>query len=401
MTDIIRDRFNALRDGLAARYLEREVEIDLALHAILAGEHMLTIGPPGTAKSQIIRDIAKSFGGRFFYNLMDRFTTKEDLFGPPDLKAIKEGHFRRVSNGMLQEANFAFFDEIFKTSSAAANSMLTAINERAYKDGDEWIDIPLIAAFAASNELPSDREELGAFFDRFLIRRFVTYIKEPKNFVSMLRLPETPEPLPQLSLEHLHEARAAVAAVKFPESAEKLMLDIRATLDLEGIVASDRRWRQTTKVLRASAWLKGYDQVREEDFQILQHCLWQSPQDIKTVLRIILQHANPMEEKVVDLLDSLEEIEEDVRRMVKRVQSDPSPAAKKEMTENGIEWWTKLQDIAKEVRSIRIQAERDGRDTTMIDSARSRVEQVALLVGADAMGLRNMQNFVDKQLNID
>jgi len=71
------------------------------------------------------------------------------------------------------------------------------------------------------------------------------------------------------------------------------------------------------------------------------------------------------------------------------------------MTENGIEWWTKLQDIAKEVRSIRIQAERDGRDTTMIDSARSRVEQVALLVGADAMGLRNMQNFVDKQLNID
>lgn len=391
------DRFIALGDGLNSRYLEREVEVDLAIHAILTGEHFLQIGMPGSAKSAIVQDISRSFKGRFFYQLMDRFTTKEDMFGPPNLKALKEGQYRRVSDGMLQEAQLAFLDEIFKSSSAVSNALLTIINERLFKDGGEWVKTPLIAIFAASNELPSDREELGAFFDRFLIRRFVSYIKEPKNFVKMLHLPPQYD-LPELSFEHLVAAREEIAEVRFPEYADKLMLDIRATLDLEGIVVSDRRWQQSLRLLKASAWLNRCDKVEEEHFQILQHTLWQSPQDIKTVLRTVLQHANPLEEQVVDILDALDEIENNLRKAVKKVQADPSPANKKELTENGVEWWTKISDVAKEVNAIKKQAVRDGRASPTIDTAIGRVEQVGMLVGADAMGLRNIRAFIGQRL---
>lgn len=387
--------FLDLQDALGKRYVERDTEISLSLNAVLADKNFIMIGPPGSAKSQIINDMAGAFGARYFHLLMDRMTTKEDLFGPPDLGQLREGKYRRVPDGMVQEARIAFFDEIFKTSSAASNTLLTIINEKRFKDGAQWINAPLIAAFAASNELPAEKEELAAFWDRFLLRKFVSYIMEAGSFIKMIRR-TADNPIPEISREQLDIARIEVANVSFPPFAENLLVDIRTDLDLSGVLVSDRRWKQSIDVIKSTAWLHGRDAVIDEDFQILQHVLWQTPADVKPVMRVILNHANPLQVRVVGFLDILDEIDKDLRTIVRALQTDPTPDKKKEANEQGIEWWGKVLGIAKELKQLHKDGKRAGRDVGIVKEAMNRAQAVALKIGSDAMQLRSIESFMQK-----
>ena len=111
-------QINQLRADLMAQFPERKDVIDGSLAAILAGEHVLLIGPPGTAKSALVRAIAQAFGGSYFERLLTKFSTPEEIFGPISLKALEQDRFARVTAGKLPEAEFAFVDEIFKSNSA-------------------------------------------------------------------------------------------------------------------------------------------------------------------------------------------------------------------------------------------------------------------------------------------
>src|SRR4029078_1343540 len=121
---------NQLRADLMAQFPERTNVIDGTMAAILAGEHVLLIGPPGTAKSALVRAIAQAFGGSYFERLLTKFSTPEEMFGPISLKALRQDRFERVVACKLPEAEFAFVDEVFKANSAILNSMLGVINER-------------------------------------------------------------------------------------------------------------------------------------------------------------------------------------------------------------------------------------------------------------------------------
>jgi len=130
MTVTVHSQLQQLRSDLSARFPERREVIDGALCAVLAGEHILLLGPPGTAKSALVRAIAQAFGGRYFERLLTKFSTPEELFGPVSLKALEQDRYVRVVTGKLPEAEFVFVDEVFKSSSAILNSLLTAMNER-------------------------------------------------------------------------------------------------------------------------------------------------------------------------------------------------------------------------------------------------------------------------------
>src|SRR5476649_1696232 len=125
-------QFQNLRTDLVSQFPERATVIDGSLAAVLAGEHVLLIGPPGTAKSALVRSIAQSFGGSYFERLLTKFSTPEELFGPISLKALEQDRFVRVTAGKLPEAVFAFVDEVFKANSAILNSLLTLVNERVF-----------------------------------------------------------------------------------------------------------------------------------------------------------------------------------------------------------------------------------------------------------------------------
>ncbi|HRH45861.1 MAG TPA: AAA family ATPase [Pyrinomonadaceae bacterium] len=158
--------------------IERETLVELVALAAVASEHVLIIGAPGTAKSEAVRRIAKATGGNYFEYLLGRFTEPSEIFGPVDLRKLKEGIVETEISGMLPEAEIAFLDEIFLGSTAILNTLLGILNERIFRRGHTRINVPLRVCVGASNALPMD-ESLAAFADRFLVRLFVEPIADP------------------------------------------------------------------------------------------------------------------------------------------------------------------------------------------------------------------------------
>lgn len=158
--------------------IERETLVELVALAAVASEHVLIIGAPGTAKSEAVRRIAKATGGNYFEYLLGRFTEPSEIFGPVDLRKLKEGIVETEISGMLPEAEIAFLDEIFLGSTAILNTLLGILNERIFRRGHTQINVPLRVCVGASNALPTD-ESLAAFADRFLVRLFVEPIADP------------------------------------------------------------------------------------------------------------------------------------------------------------------------------------------------------------------------------
>src|SRR5919206_5226780 len=194
-----------LRRDLEQTFPERRDTIAGALCAVVAGEHVLLLGPPGTAKSALVRAMAQAFGGTYFERLLTKFSTPEELFGPISLKALEQDRYARVVTDKLPEAQFAFVDEVFKANSAILNSLLTAMNERVFHNDGAPLAMPLVSLFGASNELPEGKE-LEALFDRFLIRFDVAYLLRPSSFRAVLLAPE-PVVGVSLSMQQLREAQ--------------------------------------------------------------------------------------------------------------------------------------------------------------------------------------------------
>src|SRR5262245_16441393 len=162
-------RLREVARALDERFLDKSEIVRLLLVTLLAGEHMLVVGPPGTAKSALVRHLARLVDARYFEYLLTRFSEPNELFGPVDIKAFREGAFVRRIEAMLPDAEIVFLDEIFKSNSAILNALLSILNERRFFTGSQSLKVPLCSLFGATNEIPND-EALGAIFDRFLVR---------------------------------------------------------------------------------------------------------------------------------------------------------------------------------------------------------------------------------------
>lgn len=151
---------------------ERESLVEVLVLAAIAGEHVLVVGPPGTAKSEAVRRVAAELGGQYFEYLLGRFTEPNEIFGPIDLNKLRAGIVEVETAGMLPEAEIAFLDEVFLGSTAILNTLLGILNERVFRRGSTVRDCPLRLCVGATNALPDDAS-LAAFADRFLVRVFV------------------------------------------------------------------------------------------------------------------------------------------------------------------------------------------------------------------------------------
>jgi len=188
----IREAIRVARTGL----VEREALCELIALAAVAREHVLVIGPPGTAKSEAVRRVSRALGGRSFEYLLGRFTEPSELFGPIDLRRLQEGVVQTRTEGMLPEAELAFLDEVFLGSTAILNTLLGLLAERRYRRGHTDLAVPLRVCVGASNAIPDD-EALAAFADRFVLRAWV-------------------EPVGDSRIEDLLEAGASLASIDEP-----------------------------------------------------------------------------------------------------------------------------------------------------------------------------------------
>mgnify|MGYP001799440505 CR=1 FL=1 len=302
----VQTKVQSLAGELNSILINRRREIDGLLVALLAREHCLLLGPPGTAKSALTELLCRSIdGAKHFSWLMSKFTVPEELFGPFSLAGLKQDRFERMVKGKLPEADIAFLDEIFKANSSILNNLLTLINERRFANGTQTLRCPLQTMVGASNELPEGKE-LGALYDRFLVRFWVGYLTDRSERMALLKMPKSGSVKGKINLQELEEAQNEAENIHISDEMFNLLLDCQEALGREGFVCSDRRWRKTLKILRAKAYLDGYQEVMPRHFDILADSLWHEPNDRLELQRIILKTCNPNAAKIQKILDIAE-----------------------------------------------------------------------------------------------
>ncbi len=258
----------SVRDALhdATRHMvDRETLMELVLLAAVAREHVLVIGPPGTAKSAAARRIAQAIGGRYFEYLLGRFTEPSEIFGPIDLRKLREGSVETQTDGMLPEADVAFLDEVFLGSTAILNTLLGVLNERRFRRGHTDLVCPLRVCVGASNRLPDD-PALEAFADRFLVRSFLERVSDPQleELLEAGSALDASASLRTTSLAALDALSAAADAMDLSSLRGSLAHAIRA-LRRAGIDFSDRRAVKSQRLVAAASALAGRSKASEAD----------------------------------------------------------------------------------------------------------------------------------------
>ncbi len=296
-----RERIEKLITALADGLYERTEIVALTLLAVLSGQSVFLFGKPGTAKSLIARRISRAFkNSAYFENLMNRFSTPEDVFGPVDVKELKEGRYKRKTSRFLPTAAVAFLDEIWKSSTAILNTLLTIINERIFRNGDEVEEVPLKGIIAASNETVPENQGLDALDDRLIMRLNVDSLQQKENFENLLRaVPVKANIDVDESLtfddKEWSEVIELSSIVDISRESFNIIHSIRAKIDGynsehkdKPIYISDRRWQKIAQVLKTSAYLCDRDCVLPVDLLVLKNCIWTKADNRNEMAKIVV-----------------------------------------------------------------------------------------------------------------
>ena len=89
------NKLEEIRQALNSKFFERENEVEGILVALLSRQHMLMIGPAGTAKSALSSELSKIIEGTTYFQwLLTKFSTPEEVFGPLSLKDLGTGRIQ-------------------------------------------------------------------------------------------------------------------------------------------------------------------------------------------------------------------------------------------------------------------------------------------------------------------
>lgn len=267
------ESIRAAAKDAASGLVEREPLVDLILLSAVAGEHLLVIGPPGTAKSAAVRRVAQVLDGNYFEYLLGRFTEPSELFGPVDLRKLKEGIIETATEGMLPEADIVFLDEVFLGSTAVLNTLLGVLNERQFRRGRTTIACPLKICVGAANHLPDD-ESLAAFGDRFLVRYFVEPVPDSQleSLLAQGWKSDHCKPKAKVCMKQL-ELLSRQASIMDLQPVNGLLADCIRILRKENILLSDRRIVKSQRLIAAAATLDGRTSASNADLWPLLHVI--------------------------------------------------------------------------------------------------------------------------------
>jgi MoxR-like ATPase len=304
--------------------VERGEDARLVVLALVANEHILLLGSPGTAKSVLGLRLAMLCDGYFFQRLLTRFTTPEELFGPLSLRHLENDEYKRVTAGFLPTADIAFLDEIFKANSAILNTLLTILNERKFDNAGSRVPCPIRCVVGASNELP-ESDELVALFDRFLIRKEVLPVSDD----GVLKLLAMSNPgalnssddnnridVPFVGDLDLIIKSLSLAAdnVVMDDDACELMRDLRTYMrEKQNVEISDRRLVKTTRLLKISAASDGRKKVDTIDFLLTQHCFWNEPEQRTAIRDWLWENLTPLDREGGSSIEQMQFVLDNLR----------------------------------------------------------------------------------------
>jgi MoxR-like ATPase len=319
-------KISTLFRELHAPFVGREDEARAIVLALLAREHAVLVGEPGTAKSALARRLADLLSARFFKYLLTKYTEPSELFGPLDLKALREGKYVRITKGKIPDAEIVFLDEVFNANSAILNALLSIMQERVWYDGYTEIRVPLWTLIGATNRVPEE-PELEAVYDRFLVRQYARPLPENKwsalldaGWKIEAGLVEKPEPV--MGLDELREAHKLVFQVDVSPVKSKL-LRLFAVLEERGLHLTDRRKTKALKLVAANALLEGRMRAEERDLIVLKYTAPREIQDFDKV-NIVLSEELKMPERFIRELNDIKSNVQEAAQLVDSMRSyDP------------------------------------------------------------------------------
>jgi MoxR-like ATPase len=283
------DKLNLVLKYVKDSFIGKDEIIDLLGICLIARENAFLLGPPGTAKSAIVRQLNTCIsGGNNFEYLLTRFTEPNELFGPFDIRKLKDGELITNTEGMLPEASMVFLDEIFNANSAILNSLLMALNEKIFRRGKETKHLPALMFVGASNQLPED-ETLNALLDRFMVRIQCGYVDTDKLEEVLLagwKLEgRNTTDKPSVTPEEIITLQQACKLVDL-SPVRKQFVDLVHNLRNTGIKVSDRRAVKMQSLIAASALICGRNSAILSDLWVMKY-IWDTEEQIEILAGII------------------------------------------------------------------------------------------------------------------
>lgn len=337
-----------LRDGIAAQLVGREREAYVITLALIAREHVLLVGPPGTAKSQLCRSAASLVAdARYFERLLSPTTAPEAIWGPVSISALREDRYEHITAGYAADAHVLFLDEVGRASPAILDTLLHLLGpERQALVGTQQIKAPLVAAIGSANTWPED----AAMLDRWTLRASVQYL--PAAMRRDLLAFKAPTIAPVITLADLEVAHAAAWLTPWSPDAVETLEQILNDLDEAGIAVSDRRLRSADKIARAAAHLREPDPkntVQPIDLEALQFVLWSVPDQAATAAQKIVARANPVGARLDAMLAEVDELSRAAVDAATRLDAA-----------------TKIETILKEAKQLAAQPGQNGRAAKVV-----------------------------------
>ncbi len=290
----LRERLNRFRTALGRHFVDKQPLVDLMTVAAIAQEPLLLVGPPGTAKSDLVVKFKDALGletDDYFEYLLTRFTEPSEVLGPIDINELKAGRYLRREQGKLPTARLVFLDEIFKASSAILNALLTVINERKFYQDGQAVPVRLKVLFAATNEIP-EHSELGALKDRFCLKVACRPVQDA-HFIELLDAGLESQTSRDLNKKPWAEGHAGLAdllkahrfltllmARREPKDRDTFFRDdvmrefrrvVRTLVREDEVFISDRKLIKLYRLLRTRAWLLHGGAVEREDLRLLSY----------------------------------------------------------------------------------------------------------------------------------
>ncbi|MCK9629860.1 MAG: AAA family ATPase [Bacteroidales bacterium] len=299
----------ALADNLEASYVERRNPIRVALVALLAREHMIQFGPPGVAKSAILRSLCEALydaePGAYFEITLNKFSTPEDLFGPVSASQLLNADtYTRLVDGYAPSARIWFLDEPFQSSTAILHTLVTCMQERKFKNGRQVLDLVLDMICAATNEYPEDAS-LAKVYDRFALRVWVDEVRDRDNRRTLYRRRGALPVTAKLSTQNLEVLREAVRAVPWGDREADKLAAIQEAVEAEGFKASPRTWVKASWIIPAAAVLAGRTQVQASDYMILADMIWREAGERDRLATVVGNAADPYGARSEAILDGV------------------------------------------------------------------------------------------------